>query len=522
MPGLLSKMNEDMTITRKMPNGTTVTVKSPNGSQMSMDGILGGLVEGHTPTPVSDNTTIRVTPGEYVVNQPATQKYKPLLEQINQEGRMMLAQGGWIDKPKPMGYNMGGMIPGYEQGGPFGGYANYNPQQFLGEAARVNTPGAQTPMAAPPTNTFTPTPTVEQQAATAPVSAPVEVPVEAPKVQEEAQTPAQELMNSTENQAVKGITTEQATVGTASATQDEGLARSVGNLFGNADGVGDVLSNLNSEIEKREGKRDKMRTLMYSLALLNGEGFRGAAAAAQSMDMLGKEKLDSLYRQRTQIQDRMTAEYLDKAYPEEIKTAGAVSGPDGPAVGWDVTGLTEAQGKSLSLGNEAITGNGRMTALESTPGFDPREIRSEFTAALLRDKDGNITGLRASVLQKLDPLKAAYMRETMRFVTAKLRKESGAAISATEWATEFEKMVPANPEDFKYAQEYRNRGVKSLANSAGAPTLKDYYIQAGFEGGAYDATPWYDDVIVKGFGVNPGGGSSGTTTTGNISFTRVE
>ena len=105
MPGLLDKKGQDMTITIKKPNGASVTYKSPEGSQVEMDGILGGMVEGATPTPVSDNTMIRVTPGEYVVNQPAAQKYKGLLNQINDEGKQMLAMGGWTK-----GYANGGIV----------------------------------------------------------------------------------------------------------------------------------------------------------------------------------------------------------------------------------------------------------------------------------------------------------------------------------------------------------------------------------------------------------------------------
>ena len=69
---------------------------------------LGGLINGFAPTPVADNKQINVTPGEYVVNVPATQKYKGLLEMINNEGKQMLAAGGWTGNQ--MGYANGGMI----------------------------------------------------------------------------------------------------------------------------------------------------------------------------------------------------------------------------------------------------------------------------------------------------------------------------------------------------------------------------------------------------------------------------
>ena len=108
MKGLLDRKNEDVSITRKLPNGASVTYKSPNGSQVDMNGILGGMVDGYTPTPVSDNKQINVTPGEFVVNQPAAQKYKELLEKINNEGRRELAMGGWTGQEGKTNYYGGG------------------------------------------------------------------------------------------------------------------------------------------------------------------------------------------------------------------------------------------------------------------------------------------------------------------------------------------------------------------------------------------------------------------------------
>ena len=134
MPGLLDRKNEDVTITRKMPNGASVTYKSPQDSQMDLNGILGGMVEGYTPTPVSDNKQIMVTPGEYVVNHPAAQKYKGLLEKINNEGRQMLARGGWT-QPRHM-------KRGYAEGGdPYAGYADYSQQDFIDESQPKDTQG---------------------------------------------------------------------------------------------------------------------------------------------------------------------------------------------------------------------------------------------------------------------------------------------------------------------------------------------------------------------------------------------
>ena len=105
--GLLK--NNDVTVTMKSEGGETITYKSPKG-MMPDNAIMGGLVNGKAPTPVADNKMIAVTPGEFVVNYPAAQKYKGLLNQINDEGKEMLAQGGWID-----GYAGGGGVSDWER-----------------------------------------------------------------------------------------------------------------------------------------------------------------------------------------------------------------------------------------------------------------------------------------------------------------------------------------------------------------------------------------------------------------------
>ena len=109
--GIMSDMNKDITVTMKGRDGGSVTYKSPAGSSMDMGGIMGGMVPGYAPSPVADNKQINVTPGEFVVNVPAAQKYSGILNKINNEGRQMLAQGGYAGKPQMgMNYNQGGLL----------------------------------------------------------------------------------------------------------------------------------------------------------------------------------------------------------------------------------------------------------------------------------------------------------------------------------------------------------------------------------------------------------------------------
>ena len=103
LKGLLNHKGSETTVKQKFEDGSEITIKSPNGSMAN--GLMGGMIGGNSPTPVADDQTINVTSGEYVVNQPAAQKYADLLEEINNEGRQMLADGGWTN-----GYNLGGKI----------------------------------------------------------------------------------------------------------------------------------------------------------------------------------------------------------------------------------------------------------------------------------------------------------------------------------------------------------------------------------------------------------------------------
>ena len=70
----------------------------------------GGMVPGQSPTPVADDVPANLTSGEFVVNQPAAQKYSGLLEDINNEGREILARGGYVGDSKVNNYAMGGGI----------------------------------------------------------------------------------------------------------------------------------------------------------------------------------------------------------------------------------------------------------------------------------------------------------------------------------------------------------------------------------------------------------------------------
>jgi hypothetical protein len=62
--------------------------------------------------------------------------------------------------------------------------------------------------------------------------------------------------------------------------------------------------------------------------------------------------------------------------------------------------------------------------------------------ALARDAKGNITGLKQQAASGLDPVVHQYLQEANKFVVAKLRKESGAAINADEYVREMAAAIP--------------------------------------------------------------------------------
>ena len=322
-----------------------------------------------------------------------------------------------------------------------------------------------------------------------------------------------------ETMATEGVQSEETIAATTAETTkndvlaaggDDELATAAAQVVGPAKGVESYLANLNEQIDKQQNKRKKARLLAFGLALLGGESMSSALSVANQTPFFDDDDLDQLLDQRKDLMGRLHADYLnsqgvytsgvqDKILKDQstlqLEKAKMAIKDSGMAGKWDIGSLTEAQGKSLALGNEAITGAAEMTAIEQLPDFNPGGIAEKFREALARDGDGNVTGLRAAILNKYAPEEAAYIRATMKYVTAKLRKESGAAISAGEWATEFAKMVPANAEEFKYKQEYRNRGIKALATSAGAPDVHSFSVAAGFDEGSYNATQWAQDVL---------------------------
>ena len=109
MKGLLHDAdNAKMKVTLKDKDQSITVERTPDNKAMTANGLLGGEIGGISPSPVADDKMINVTSGEFVVNKPAAMKYSGLLEDINNEGKQMLAMGGYTKPSNYDSYAMGG------------------------------------------------------------------------------------------------------------------------------------------------------------------------------------------------------------------------------------------------------------------------------------------------------------------------------------------------------------------------------------------------------------------------------
>jgi len=136
------------------------------------------------------------------------------------------------------------------------------------------------------------------------------------------------------------------------------------------------------------------------------------------------------------LQQKVKAEGLDPNTPagqaraRELNQRAATDPSLKPTDQQILAKATEAQLASAGFANRVQASNSTMTTLESDPDFDPISIQ----AALLRSiPGGNI------VLSEKQQL---FQQAKEDFITAVLRKESGAVISEQEFAREDKKFFP--------------------------------------------------------------------------------
>ena len=223
------------------------------------------------------------------------------------------------------------------------GYANYSPEDFLTEAQTFNNPGAQAPVVneqpqvqmvneqpqeqiatsilwtdeatnLPTTNIdatppgFGAGPEGQAISATPPgvVDGSASTGIDAPV---EPEVPIDEQIDNATKESVMNV---------VEGTVDKKVAKAASEIIGDSTGLADVIAKLDAGIEKQESRRDSMKLMMFGLSLLSGDGFSGAANAANAVGNFNSQRIDELYSQRKQIQDRVTKTALDSALPSPV------------------------------------------------------------------------------------------------------------------------------------------------------------------------------------------------------------
>tara|TARA_R110000824_G_scaffold249494_1_gene438425 strand:+ start:469 stop:1593 length:1125 start_codon:yes stop_codon:yes gene_type:complete len=170
----------------------------------------------------------------------------------------------------------------------------------------------------------------------------------------------------------------------------------------------------------------------------------------------GKQKLSSL-------QQKVAAEGLDPNTPEgqararEI-TQGTRTDPSlKPSDQQVLNKANEGQLASASFATRVQSANENLTELENKSDFDPTSIQTAFFEAV---PGGNLA---------LSEDEQSYAQSKRDFITAILRKESGAAIGADEFANEDRKFFPQvgdKPSVLKQKAKGRERTFKNLKNQS--------------------------------------------------------
>jgi hypothetical protein len=150
-----------------------------------------------------------------------------------------------------------------------------------------------------------------------------------------------------------------------------------------------------------------------------------------------------------------------------------------PLMGKGAGNLTEAQGNAVAYGMRMQQADSILKPLENAGLKDTGKIRSGVSGtvgatpfigeALARGSD-NIFNTLPTILGGLSEDQQKTVQARVNFVTAILRKESGASISPTEFATAEKNYFPA-PGDtatiVKQKQEARDMAIKAMKVQAG-------------------------------------------------------
>jgi hypothetical protein len=153
--------------------------------------------------------------------------------------------------------------------------------------------------------------------------------------------------------------------------------------------------------------------------------------------------------------------------------------PDGKPVMGQTKPLTESQGTSVAYGMRMAEADKLLTSLENKGLKDTGVIRGTVSGvagavpligeSMSKGVD-NVFNLLPSIMGGLSPEQQQTLQARINFITAVLRKESGAAISQSEFATAEKNYFPAPGDD---------KTVISQKQRARATAIKAMKVQAG-------------------------------------------
>ena len=150
-----------------------------------------------------------------------------------------------------------------------------------------------------------------------------------------------------------------------------------------------------------------------------------------------------------------------------------------PVMGKGSGALTEGQGNAVTYGLRMVQADQILKPLEDAGLKDTGKIRAGVTGTLsafpligesLGRGSDNVFNVLPSILGGLSPEQQKVIQARTNFITALLRKESGAAIGANEYTTAEKNYFPAPgdpPDVVRQKQAAREAAIKGMKISAG-------------------------------------------------------
>jgi hypothetical protein len=194
----------------------------------------------------------------------------------------------------------------------------------------------------------------------------------------------------------------------------------------------------------------------------------GGAAPATSMAAPAASGMPGA---RVQAIPGMTS-VLDQQAPAAVSVAGTPLRGKG-------TALTESQGNATAFGMRMKEANSVLEPLEKAGRTNTGLIKGAVSGAVglvpfigdkLEDASGSIFNALPQVLGGLSPEQQQVAQARINFITALLRKESGAAIGASEFATAEKNYFPKPGDDaatIAQKQQARKTAIKAMEIQAG-------------------------------------------------------